>query len=209
VFTGIVEEVGNIVSVSSSGMTVAADKALRGMQLGGSIAVNGACLTVTAFDGKSFSVDVMPETRQKTGLGQLKPGEKVNLERPLALGGELGGHLVQGHVDGTGRVVSIVPEGGALRIKFEASPELMLYIVPKGFIAVDGVSLTVTEKDTRSFGVSLVEFTRRNTILDDKKIGDTVNLELDIIGKYVAEFLKPQAKGVTAEFLQEHGFPVN
>jgi riboflavin synthase len=209
VFTGIVTEVGSIVSVGPSGLTVAADKTLQKMQLGGSIAVNGACLTVTAFDAQSFSVDVMPETLQKTGLGRLKPGDKVNLERPLALGGELGGHLVQGHVDGTARVSSVVLESGAVRIKFEASPELMRYIVPKGFIAVDGVSLTVTEKDTRSFGVSMVEFTRRNTILAGKQVGDLVNLELDIIGKYVAEFIRPQDKGVTAAFLKEHGFPVN
>jgi riboflavin synthase len=208
-FTGIVEEVGSIVSVNPSGLTVAADKALQNMQLGGSVAVNGACLTVTAFDSKSFSVNVMPETRQKTGLGLLKTGDRVNLERPLALGGEVGGHLVQGHVDGTGRVASVIQEGGAVRLRFEASPEIMRYVVPKGFIAVDGVSLTVTEKDSRSFGVSIVEFTRRNTILADKKVGDTVNLEVDIIGKYVAEFIKPQDKGVTAEFLQEHGFPVN
>ncbi len=208
-FTGIVEEVGSIVSVGSSGLTVAADKALQGMQLGGSIAVNGACLTVTAFDSRSFSVNVMPETLQKTGLGLLKPGDKVNLERPMVLGGELGGHLVQGHVDGTGRVASVIREGEAVRIRFEVSPELMRYVVPKGFIAVDGVSLTVTEKDTRSFGVSIVDFTRRNTILADRKVGDTVNLEVDIIGKYVAEFIKPQDNGVTAEFLQEHGFPVN
>jgi riboflavin synthase len=208
-FTGIVEEVGSIVSVNPSGLTVAADKALQNMQLGGSVAVNGACLTVTNFDSKSFSVDVMPETLQKTGLGLLKPGDKVNLERPLSLGGEVGGHLVQGHVDGTGRVASVIREGGAVRLRFEASPEIMRYVVPKGFIAVDGVSLTVTEKDSRSFGVSIVEFTRRNTILADRKVGDTVNLEVDIIGKYVAEFIKPQDKGVTAEFLQEHGFPVN
>lgn len=208
-FTGIVEEVGSIVSVNSSGLTVAAAKALRGLQPGGSIAVNGACLTATACDSKSFSVNVMSETLQKTNLGLLKPGDKVNLERPLALGGELGGHLVQGHVDGTAKIIEINKEGGAALIKFEAPPELMRYIVSKGFIAVDGVSLTVTEKDTRSFGVSIVDFTRRNTILADRKTGDIVNLEADIIGKYVAEFLKPQDKGVTAEFLQEHGFPVN
>jgi riboflavin synthase len=208
-FTGIIEEVGSIVSISPSVLTVAADKALHGMQLGGSVAVNGTCLTVTAFDSKSFSVNVMPETLQKTNLGLLKPGDKVNLERPMVLGGELGGHLVQGHVDGTGRVTSIVKEGGAVRIRFEASPELMRYIVTKGFITVDGTSLTVTEKDSRSFGVSIVDFTRRNTILANKKTGDVVNLEADIIGKYVAEFLKPQDKGVTAEFLREHGFTVN
>jgi riboflavin synthase len=209
VFTGIVEEVGSIVSVNPSGLTVAAAKALKGMQPGGSVAVNGACLTVTAFDSKSFSVDVMPETLQKTSLGLLKPGDKVNLERPMLLGGELGGHLVQGHVDGTATVTSIMREGGAVLIKFEAPAELMRYVVLKGFIAVDGVSLTITEKGTHSFGVSVVDFTRRNTILADKKAGDIVNLELDIIGKYVAEFLNPQNKGITAEFLQEHGFTMN
>ena len=208
-FTGIVEEVGSIVSVNPSGLTVAAAKALKGMQPGGSVAVNGACLTVTAFDSKSFSVDVMPETLQKTSLGLLKPGDKVNLERPMLLGGELGGHLVQGHVDGTATVTSIMREGGAVLIKFEVPAELMRYVVLKGFIAVDGVSLTITEKGTHSFGVSVVDFTRRNTILADKKAGDIVNLELDIIGKYVAEFLNPQNKGITAEFLQEHGFTMN
>jgi riboflavin synthase len=208
-FTGIVEEVGSIVAVSPSGITVAAAQALKGLQPGSSIAVNGACLTVTSLDSKSFSVNVMPETLKKTNLGLLTPGDKVNLERPLALGGELGGHLVQGHIDGMGRVSAVVPENGAVRFKFEAPPELMPYIVTKGFIAVDGVSLTVTEKDSRSFGVSIVDFTLRNTILADRKVGDIVNLEADVIGKYVAEFVKPQEKGVTAAFLQEHGFPVN
>jgi riboflavin synthase len=208
-FTGIVEEVGRIILVNPSGLTVGAGKTLQGMEPGGSIAVNGVCLTVTDFDSRRFSVDVMPETLKKTNLGLLKTGDKVNLERPLGLGDELGGHLVQGHVDGTGRVDSITPESGAVRIRFEASPDLLRYVVPRGFIAVDGVSLTVTEKDARSFGVSIVEFTRRNTILADRKAGDAVNLEVDIIGKYVAELLKPQERGVTAEFLKEHGFPVN
>jgi riboflavin synthase len=208
-FTGIIEEVGSIVSISPTGLTVAAAKALQGIQPGGSVAVNGACLTVTAFDSKSFSVNVMPETLQKTNLGLLKPGDKVNLERPMTLGGELGGHLVQGHIDGTGKVTSVVKEGGAVCIRFEAPIELLRYIVTKGFITVDGASLTVTDKDSHSFGVSIVDFTRRNTILANKKTGDVVNLEADIIGKYVAEFLKPQDKGITAEFLQEHGFRVN
>lgn len=208
-FTGIVEEVGSIVSVSPSGITVAAVKALQGMQIGASIAVNGICLTATTFNSKTFSVNVMPETLQKTNLGLLKPGDRVNLERPLALGGQLGGHLVQGHVDGTGKVSAVVPDNGALRFKFDTPPEILRYIVLKGFIAVDGISLTVTEKDTRSFGVSIVAYTRQNTILAEKIIGDIVNLEADIIGKYVAEFLKPQDKGITAAFLQEHGFPVN
>jgi len=208
-FTGIVEEVGSIVSVSTSGLKVAAAKALAGLQLGGSVAVNGACLTAIAFDSKTFSVNVMPETLQKTNLGLLKPGDKVNLERPLGLGGELGGHLVQGHVDGTAKVSAIAPEGAALRIKFTAPPELMRFIVTKGFVCLDGVSLTVTEKEAQSFGVSIVDFTRKNTTLAERKVGDIVNFEADIIGKYVAEFLKPQENSITAEFLRDNGFPVN
>ncbi|HTY81906.1 MAG TPA: riboflavin synthase [Dehalococcoidales bacterium] len=207
-FTGIVEEVGSVVAVSSTALKVAAKKALQNLQLGGSVAVNGACLTAIAFDDKTFSVNVMPETLQKTNLGLLKSGDKVNLERPLGLGGELGGHLVQGHIDGTGKVSAVTPEGAALRIKFTAPPEIMRLIVTKGFICVDGVSLTVTEKDDKFFGVSIVDFTRNNTTLSFKKPGDVVNLEADIIGKYVAEFLKPQGTGITAEFLRENGFPV-
>lgn len=190
-------------------MVIAASRVLEGMQSGGSIAVNGICLTVTDFTDKAFSVDVMPETLKRTNLGQLHTGDRVNLERPLGLGGEIGGHLVQGHIDDTGRVASITPEGEAMLMRFEASPEVMRYIVPKGFIAVDGTSLTVVDKDATSFSVSIVGYTRQNTILADKKVSDTVNLEVDIIGKYVAEFVKPQSTGITAEFLQEHGFTVN
>jgi riboflavin synthase len=208
VFTGIVQEVGRVVSVTGKSLTVAAEKVCEGLEIGGSIAVNGVCLTVTAFTGKSFSVGVMPETLSKTNLGRLSPGDGVNLERPLALGGELGGHLVQGHIDDTGRVTSITKEGDALRMRFEAAPEVMRYVVEKGFIAVDGTSLTVVDKDSASFGVSIVGFTRENTILADRKTGDLVNLEVDIIGKYVAEYNKPQETGITVDFLQEHGFPV-
>jgi riboflavin synthase len=208
VFTGIIQETGSTVSVGAGKLTIAAGDILQGMELGGSIAVNGVCLTVTAFDAKSFSVDVMPETLSRTNLGQLRSGDKVNLERPLSLGGELGGHLVQGHIDGTGKITEIVPEGEALLMRFETLPEIMRYIVPKGFIAVDGASLTVTTRDARTFGVSIVAYTRRLITLADKKIGDTVNLEVDIIGKYMAEFIQPQSTGITVEFLQEHGFPV-
>ena len=208
-FTGIVEEAGSVVSVTSGKLTVAADIVLKDIQLGGSIAVNGICLTVTAFTDNAFSVDVMPETLQRTNLGQLHNGDRVNLERPLGLGGEIGGHLVQGHIDGTGRVIAIDPEGEAVRMKFEAPADLMRYVVEKGFIAVDGTSLTVVAKDNTSFSVSIVGFTREHTILADRKINDTVNLEVDIIGKYVAEFMKPQGGGITEEFLKEHGFAVN
>jgi riboflavin synthase len=208
-FTGIVQETGRVISVAAGRLVIAAGAVMRGLEPGGSVAVNGVCLTVTGQDSGSFSVDVMPETLRRTNLGRLRPGDRINLERPLGLGGEIGGHLVQGHIDGTGSVASIVREGEALLIDFAAPAEVMRYIVDKGFIAVDGTSLTVVEKGAGSFRVSIVGFTREHTILADKKVGDEVNLEADIIGKYVAEFLKPQSKGISAEFLREHGFLVN
>jgi riboflavin synthase len=208
-FTGIIEEVGSIVSVTAGKVTVGAKQTLKDLQLGGSIAVNGICLTVTSIDEKSFSVDVMPETLRKTNLGLLHPGDRVNLERPIKLNGEIGGHLVQGHIDDTGRVLQITKEDEALLMRFRTEPEVMRYIVPKGFIAVDGISLTVTTKDTDTFGVSIVGYTREHTILADRKPGDLVNLEVDIIGKYVAELQKTPGTGLTAEFLREHGFMVN
>jgi len=209
VFTGIIQEAGSVVSVAAGKLVIAAGKVLDGLEPGGSIAVNGICMTVTDFNDKTFTVDVMPETIRRTSLEKLNAGDRVNLERPMGLGGEVGGHLMQGHIDGTGRVASITPEGEALLMRFEAPPELMRYIVEKGFIAVDGASLTVVDKDATSFSVSIVGYTREHTILADRKTGDTVNLEADIIGKYVAEFMKPQGGGITAEFLQEHGFTVN
>ena len=208
-FTGIIEEAGSVVSVAAGKLVIAAGKVLDGIQSGGSIAVNGICLTVTEFTNMTFTVDVMPETLKRTNLGRLHPGDRVNLERPMGLGGEVGGHLVQGHIDDTGRVASITREGEAVLMRYEAPPEVMRYIVEKGFIAVDGTSLTVVDKDAASFSVSIVGYTREHTILADRKTGDAVNLEADIIGKYVAEFMKPQGGGITAEFLQEHGFTVN
>jgi riboflavin synthase len=208
-FTGIIEEVGSIVSVSGGKLTVRAKEALKGLQIGASIAANGICLTVTAFDEKSFSVDVMPETLKRTNLGLLHPGDRVNLERPLKLNGEIGGHMVQGHIDDTGKVVQVSKEGEAVLMRFQAKPEVMRYIVPKGFIAVDGISLTVTTKDADGFGVSIVGYTREHTILANRKPGDIVNLEVDVIGKYVAELAKAPSTGITAPFLREHGFMVN
>jgi len=208
-FTGIVQEVGSIVSVGAGKLTAAAGEVLKALQIGGSMAVNGICLTVTSFDDKSFSVDVMPETLKRTNLGLLHPGDKVNLERPLAFNGEIGGHIVQGHIDDTGKVVLVAKEGEAVLMRFQAKPEIMRYIVPKGFIAVDGTSLTVTTKEKDTFGISIVGFTRQNTILAGRKPGDIVNLEVDIIGKYVESLSQPQSPGVTVEFLREHGFTVN
>ena len=208
-FTGIVQETGKVVSIPAGRLVIAAGSVMPGLQPGGSIAVNGVCLTATDVAGGSFTVDVMPETLRRTNLGVLRPGDHVNLERPLGLGGEIGGHLVQGHIDGTGRVASLSREGEALLMRFTAPTEIMSLIVDKGFVAVDGASLTVVEKGMDSFTVSIVAFTLRHTVLADRKVGDSVNLEADIIGKYVAEFLKPQGKGISAEFLREHGFLVN
>lgn len=207
-FTGIIQEIGTVVSLPAGGMVINAAKILEGIELGGSIAVNGVCQTVTAFTANSFSVEVMPETLKRTNLGMLHIGDRVNLERPMRLGGEIGGHLVQGHIDATGQVVSMNREGEAIVIRFQAPEELMRYIVEKGFIAVDGISLTVVDKDRTSFGVSIVGFTRDNTILVERRPGDNVNLEVDIIGKYAVESARAP-EGITAEFLQEHGFPVN
>jgi riboflavin synthase len=209
VFTGIVQEIGTIVSVTKDGLVINAGQVLGGMQIGGSIAVNGVCLTVTRCDGKSFAVDVMPETLKKTNLGTSSIGDRVNLERPLVFNGEIGGHLVQGHIDETGKVVQVTQEGEAVLMRLKAGPEVMRYIVPKGFIAVDGISLTVTTKDADTFGVSIVGYTLQHTTLADRKPDDTVNLEVDIIGKYVAELNKPQNAGITAEFLREHGYTLN
>jgi riboflavin synthase len=209
VFTGIIQETGRVVSARSGKLAIEAKDVLRGIELGGSIAVNGACLTVTAFDNKSFSIDLMPETLGRTNLGLLRTGDKVNLERPLALGGELGGHLVQGHIDDTGRIASITRDGEAMLLRLEASPEVLRFIVPKGFITVDGISLTVVDKDTSSFRVSIVDYTRNHTTLGDKQVGEIVNLEVDIIAKYVEQFNQPRATAITADFLQEHGFSVS
>jgi riboflavin synthase len=204
-FTGIVEEVGTVKSIGSGKLAVSASVVLEGTRLGDSVAVNGTCLTVTALDAGSFSVDVMLETLKRTNLGQLRPGSKVNLERALLVGGRVGGHLVQGHVDATGKVLSLVPEGGAVIARFAAAPEVLRYVVEKGFIAVDGVSLTVIGYDRSSFSASLVGYTLGNTILASRKVGDQVNLEVDIMAKYVGKLGEGRG-GVTLDFLSEHGF---
>jgi len=208
VFTGIIEEVGRIILAQSGNLVIAASDVLQEMERGGSIAVNGVCLTIISFDINSFSVDIMPETLKRSNLGLLRAGDKINLERPLTFGGRLGGHLVQGHIDATGRVASIKWDGGAVLIRFEAPPEVMSYVVEKGFIAVNGVSLTAMAKDTNSFQVSVVNYTHQHTNLGDRKVGDLVNLEIDIITKYVEQLSQTRSKGITVDFLQEHGFLV-
>ena len=205
-FTGIVEEIGKVTSVKLGNLVIAASDVLQRMELGGSIAVNGVCLTITNLNPNSFSADLMPETLKRTNLGLLSAGSKVNLERPLAIGGRLGGHLVQGHVDDTGRVASVTWNNGAVLIKFEAPPEVMRYVVVKGFIAVDGVSLTVVSKDTGLFQISIVDYTRKYTTLGSRKVGDLVNLEVDIIAKYVEQLCQTRSPSITVDLLRERGF---
>lgn len=207
-FTGIIEEVGKVTSVQARSLVITASDVLSGIKHGSSIAINGVCLTVTDFNANSFSIDVMPETLKRTNLGLLSAGDRVNLELPVALGGQLGGHLVQGHVDDTGRVASTIWDAGTMLFRFEAPPEVMRFTVEKGFISIDGVSLTIATKDTGSFWVSVVDYTRKHTTLDSKQVGDTVNLEVDIIAKYVEQLSQARSAGITADFLQEHGFLV-
>jgi len=208
-FTGIIEEVGRVVSAQQTKLVIAAGDILKNMELGGSIAVNGVCLTVTTFDNNSFSAGVMQETLKRSNLGTLSAGDSVNLESPLTLGKPLGGHLVQGHVDTIGRLASLRQEGDATLIRFEADTETMRYIVEKGFITVDGISLTVTGRNPGSFEVSIVDYTRSHTNLGHRRVGDLVNLEVDIIAKYVEQLTHARSNGVTAEFLQEHGFSLS
>lgn len=188
-FTGIVEEVGIAAEVGGDHLTVQAEMVLEGLKLGDSMSVNGACLTVVALEGSAFSVDLSPETIRRTSLGDLAKGQKVNLERPLAVTDRLGGHIVQGHVDGTGRITSWRPEGDSMILRVRCPKRLMPYIVEKGFVAVDGISLTVVKKGASSFTLSLIPYTLQNTNLQGKSAGDRVNLEADIVAKYVESML--------------------
>ncbi len=188
-FTGIVQEIGRAKENGGSSLIIEAAASLDGLKLGDSIAVNGTCLTVASLDEGSFSVDTMPETLRRTNLGLLTPGAPVNLEQALTFSTPLGGHITQGHVDATGSLVSTDPEGDALMMRFEAPPQVMKYVVEKGFIAVDGISLTVVEWDESSFTVSVVRYTQDNTNLGVRKPGDVVNLEVDILAKYAEKLL--------------------
>ncbi len=189
-FTGIVEETGTIQDALPGGLIIGARVVLAGAKLGDSINVNGACLTVVQLHEGAFTVDLMPETIRRTNLGSLRIGDTVNLERAVAVGERLGGHLVQGHVEATARVVSVTPEGEAVLVRYEAPTEIMRYVVRKGFIAVDGVSLTVVDRDDGSFNVSLVQYTQENTNLTRRQPGGLVNLETDILARYVEQLLK-------------------
>lgn len=210
-FTGIIEEIGRVRALRrgarSFTLEIEARKVLEGTQVGDSIATNGVCLTVTRMDEGGFAADVMPETVERTALKRLQPGSPVNLERALTLSSRLGGHLVAGHVDATGRIASRCEDDTALWLEVEAEPAVLRYVVEKGSIAIDGVSLTVARVGERSFSVSLIPHTQGVTTLHERRVGDRVNLENDMLVKYVEKLMgrAPQG-GLTLDFLRENGF---
>ena len=214
-FTGIVEEVGVIRQIRrgahSSVLTIGAETVLSDLKIGDSVAVNGVCLTATSLGSGFFTADVMHETLRRSSLGSLTSGSRVNLERAMAANGRFGGHIVSGHIDGTGTILSLRRDDNAVWYTVSASLSLLRYIVEKGSITIDGISLTVARVETDRFSISAIPHTVAVTILSEKQPGDTVNLETDIIGKYVEKLLMPApepqaAGGITLDFLARHGF---
>ncbi len=192
-FTGIIEEIGKVKAIvrhaNSIKLTIAVKKILEDMHVGDSICTNGVCLTVTTFDDGSYTADVMPETMNRTNFKDLRINDLVNCERAMPANGRFGGHIVSGHIDGTGVISKMSRDDKAIRIKIETRPEILKYIVEKGSITIDGISLTVTEVSNWDFGVSIIEHTQDATTLTKKKVGETVNLENDIVGKYIEKFV--------------------
>lgn len=192
-FTGIIEEIGKVKAIvrhaNSIKLTIAVNKILEDMHVGDSICTNGVCLTVTTFDNGSYTVDVMPETMNCTNFKDLRINDLVNCERAMPANGRFGGHIVSGHIDGTGVMSKMSRDDKAIRIIIETRPEILKYIVEKGSITIDGISLTVTEVSNFDFGVSIIEHTQDATTLTKKKVGETVNLENDIVGKYIEKFV--------------------
>ncbi|WP_026263377.1 riboflavin synthase [Paenibacillus sanguinis] len=224
-FTGLVEEIGTMKSINRQGeamlLGISASVVTEGLRLGDSISVNGVCLTAISFNATSFTVDVMPQTYRNTNLKDLKLGSRVNLERAMAANGRFGGHIVQGHADGTGTIRSINRDQNAVVYEIKPSnSSLFKYIIPKGSIAVDGISLTVVEANAGSFKISIIPHTLAQTVLAFKKPGDTVNLECDILGKYVEHMLRfgqlaeneveqdgqKRTEGIDVPFLAANGF---
>lgn len=220
-FTGIIEEVGSVASIRKGAhscvLTVNASRVLEDVHLGDSIATNGVCLTVTSFTSHSFSVDVMHETLNRSSLGSLHIGSPVNLERAMLAGGRFGGHIVSGHIDGVGTISSIKEDDNAVWYTVEAPSNILRYIIEKGSITLDGISLTVAKVTNSNFSVSIIPHTRAQTNLASKKVGDVLNLENDLVGKYVERLMlqpiaasqeQPEQKssGITKEFLSHYGF---
>lgn len=216
-FTGIIEEMGIVKSIKSKVITIEANKIFDNLKLGDSVAVNGTCLTVSSFSNKIFNADITSETLSRTNLGDLKSGFKVNLERALTLNGRLGGHIVSGHIDGVGIIKNISKNSEDIELVIECSANLMKYIIEKGSVAVDGISLTVAKVDSNknNFSVAIIPHTFKETILFYKKEGDKVNIENDIIGKYVEKLLtfnnynnekNNKNSNINMEFLIKNGF---
>ena len=219
-FTGIIEEMGIVKSIKSKVITIEANKIFEDLQLGDSVAVNGACLTVSSFSNKIFNADITSETLSRTNLGDLKSGYKVNLERALTLNRRLGGHIVSGHVDGVGIIKNISKDSEDIELVIECPAILMKYIIEKGSVAVDGISLTVAKVDNNknNFSVAIIPHTLKETVLYYKKAGDKVNIENDIIGKYVEKLLSfndfnfnneidnKKKSNISMEFLIKNGF---
>nr|WP_307760223.1 riboflavin synthase [uncultured Peptostreptococcus sp.] len=218
-FTGIVEEVGRVSSIKNSTnsaiLTIEAEKVLEESKIGDSISVNGVCLTVTDISSKSFSADIMHESLKRSSLGELKKGSRVNLERALKLRTRLGGHIVSGHIDGVGKIKSIKKDDNAVWYCIEANEKILKYIIEKGSVAIDGISLTVAEENDKDFSVSVIPHTRDASNLSEKKIGSRVNIENDCIAKYVEKLLhldgdiskeKSKESNIDMKFLIENGF---
>lgn len=212
-FTGIIEELGEVESVrkvaGGASIRIRCAKVLEGRTPGSSIAVNGACLSITDLSPDGFSAALSPETLSRTTLGRLQTGSRVNLERPLALGDSLDGHLVSGHVDGVGKVLTLHRVGDFMEATYRATPEIIRYIVPKGSVAVDGISLTIALVGSDSFKVAVIPETVSRTNIQHIKVGDDVNIECDVIGKYIERFLVPwrdRSGGITMERLTEEGY---
>lgn len=210
-FTGIIEEIGILKKIQTGAnsciLTISANLILSDMHIGDSIAVNGTCLTVCKFDKTCFSADVMPETLRRTNLGKLSSGSPVNLERAMSANGRFGGHIVSGHIDGTGKIENFKKENNAIWVKISVKPELLNYMIEKGSITIDGISLTIAKISEQDFSVSLIPHTRQQTTLLSKKIGDIVNLECDMIAKYIEKFCNSQKSNtISKAFLAEHGY---
>lgn len=215
-FTGIIEEIGRIDSIKkgtqSAVLGIRCQKVLEGTKIGDSIAVNGVCLTVTSLHERGYTADVMAETLQRSSLGSLSKNSPVNLERAMAADGRFGGHIVAGHIDGTGKIRDIRRDETAVWYTVEAEPQILRYVVEKGSIAIDGISLTVARVTDRDFSVSIIPHTQGETSLGFRQKGDIVNLECDVIGKYVEKLMKPAGittsveSNITDTFLMEHGY---
>ena len=209
-FTGIVEEIGRIHHISKAGraekLVISCHRVWEGTKIGDSIAVNGTCLTVTAMDSRSFTADVTPETMRRTAFSLFRPDTPVNLERALRLSDRLGGHIMMGHVDGTGRILAMEKDDNAVNISISIDRKWMRYIIEKGSVAVDGISLTVAERTDQSFSIALIPHTGSETALLWKHPGDLVNIECDYLGKYVEQLLKEGPKeGLTMGMLETLG----